>query len=85
MSQITPEEAELLEHENRFLKNTIISLREELTNQISETQDLLQNKTAEFQQEREFFKKTIEQQRQDIEQSLLDNEKEKTRTNQEIF
>ena len=44
MSQVTPEEADLLNHENRFLKQTILTLRDELAKKNFESEDLIQTK-----------------------------------------
>ncbi len=65
MSQVTPEEADLLNHENRFLKQTILTLRDELAKKNFESEDLIQTKVSEFQKEISFFKSSIEKQRSD--------------------
>ena len=62
MSHPTPEEAELLINENRFLKQTIITLREELTKKEFETQDIIDGKQSDFQKESKVLKSIIEKQ-----------------------
>ena len=43
MSQAPPQEADILVHENRFLKQTILSLRDELVLKEQEQENLLQS------------------------------------------
>ena len=77
MSQVTPEEADLLNHENRFLKQTILTLRDELTKKNFESEGLIQTKASEFQKEISFFKSSIEKQRSDLESCLVEHDQEK--------
>ena len=74
MSQVTPEEADLINHENRFLKQTILTLRDELAKKNFESEDLIQTKASEFQKEISFFKSSIEKQRSDLESCLIEQQ-----------
>ena len=77
MSQITPEEAELAFQEIRFLKQTILSLRNELEKSHSESLSSLETKTIEFSREQKVLKKIIEKQREEKERLIATNEEEK--------
>jgi hypothetical protein len=84
MSHPTPEEAELLINENRFLKQTIITLREELTKKEFETQDIIDGKQSDFQKESKVLKSIIEKLRLDIENNLSIHEEEKQDINKKF-
>ena len=48
MSQLSHEEAELISQENRFLKQTIFNLRNELEKCTNDQISLIQSKTLQF-------------------------------------
>jgi len=77
MSQNTLAETDLLLHENRFLKQTILSLRSELVKKEQESEDLVQSKEKELQSEASVYKSTIEELRSEIEQKSAIHEDEK--------
>ena len=63
MSQVSPQEADVLLHENRFLKQTILSLRDELVKKDYEAEMLLQSRTSHYEKEVTYLKAAVEKQR----------------------
>ena len=77
MSQLSHEEAELISQENRFLKQTIFNLRNELEKCTNDQISLIQSKTLQFSGEQKSLKEIIEKQREQIESISLIAEEEK--------
>ena len=77
MSQVSPQEADVLLHENRFLKQTILSLRDELVKKDYETDKLLQARTTHYEKEVSHLKTAVEEQRSALDLKISEHEDEK--------
>ena len=77
MSHLSEEEAELLSQENRFLKQTIFNLRNELERSSDEQLSLIQVKTLEFSRELKILKDIIKKQREENEKNIATAEDDK--------
>ena len=79
MSQAPPQEADILVHENRFLKQTILSLRDELVLKEQEQENLLQSNLTKVANENLLLKNSVESLRERFDQTIADHEDEKQR------
>ena len=76
MSQVSPEEAEILLQENRFLKQTILALRNELVNKGQQQDTIHQKSLRILDQQNASLKETVEELRQELEGSIVKSEDE---------
>ena len=70
MSQVTPEEAEILSHENLFLKKTILALRDELIKKDQEKDTFHQKNLLVLDNENSSLKETVEELRLELEERM---------------
>ena len=77
MSQVPPQEADILVHENRFLKQTILSLRDELVMKEQEQENLLQSSLSKLANENLQLKSSVESLRERLDQSIAQHEDER--------
>ena len=77
MSQVTPQEAIVLDRENKYLKQTIISLRDELASKDIGLENLIQQNLAGLNAENDSLKESISNLREQLEGSIIEHEEEK--------
>ena len=70
MSQVSPEEAEILLQENRFLKQTILALRGELVNKGQQQDTIHQKSLRDLEQQNSSLRETVEELRVELEGSI---------------
>ena len=76
MSQAPPQEAELLVYENKFLKQTIMSLRDELVTKDQEQETVLQDGLAKINRENDHLRSSLSYLREQLDQAKLNHEEE---------
>ena len=64
MSQVSPEEAEILLQENRFLKQTILALRDELVKKDQQDDSIHQKNLMILDRENSSLKETVSELRE---------------------
>ena len=77
MSHLSEEEALILSQENRFLKQTILSLRNELDECSREKDVEIGTAISNFEKEKRNYRKIIEKQREENERLQVGFEEEK--------
>ena len=78
MSQVTPQEAIVLDRENKYLKQTIVSLRDELASKDIGLENLIQQNLASLNAENDSLKESISNlAREQLEGSIIEHEEEK--------
>ena len=82
MSQLSPEEAEILLQENRFLKQTILALRVELVKKDQHDDSSHQKSLMVLTKENSALKETLGQLRAELEENLANSQSELQKSNQ---
>ena len=79
MSQLPLDEADLLEHENRFLKQTIVSLRDELENIEHKHETEVQEIHRKSENEKTQLRFSINELRNSLDSRILEFNEEKAK------